>query len=101
MDADQLRGTRVVLDVDPGDLKPEQAQVLEQFRKAGGDVLTPPAGWHYPKVTPGEFVMGRRQVDAMQPLWEITYRATLRKNFGSRTFNTGRRIVEHHRGAGR
>jgi hypothetical protein len=86
--AEELRGARVVLNVDPADLKPEQAQVLEQFRKSGGDVLAPPEGWHYPAVAQGEFVMGRREVDAMQPLWEITYKATLRKNFGSRTFNT-------------
>ncbi len=85
---DALRGARIVLNVDPADLKPEQLQMLDQFRKSGGDVLAPPEGWHYPAVPEGEFVMGRRQVDAMQPLWEITYKATLRKNFGSRTFNT-------------
>jgi hypothetical protein len=85
---DALRGTTVVLNMDPRGLTTEQAQLLEQFRKSGGVVLDPPPGWRIPPVPDSEFVMGRAQADALQPLWEITYKATLRKNFGSRTFNT-------------
>ena len=30
----------------------------------------------------------QRQLDQIQPVWEATYDATVRKNFGVRTFNT-------------
>ena len=83
-----LQEARILLDVAPERLTPPQKEVLDGFAKGGGQVLDPPAGWHFPVVPESEFVLGRRQLDAMQPLWEITYKATLRKNFGVRTFNT-------------
>jgi hypothetical protein len=83
-----LKETTAVLNVHPATLNAEQVRLLDDFRKSGGTVLDPPAGWHLPPVPDGEFIMGRPQADALQPLWEITYKATLRKNFGSRTFNT-------------
>ena len=86
--ADSLRQTAAVLNLHPTGLNPEQARLLDEFRKSGGAVLDPPAGWRFPPVPEGEFIMGRPQADALQPIWEITYKATLRKNFGSRTFNT-------------
>jgi len=86
--AEALKETTAVLNVHPAGLSAEQNRLLDEFRKSGGAVLDPPAGWHLPPAADGAFIMGRPQADALQPIWEITYKATLRKNFGSRTFNT-------------
>ncbi len=86
--AESLKETAAVLNMHPAGLSAEQTRLLDDFRKNGGTVLDPPPGWHLPPVADGQFIMGRPQADALQPIWEITYKATLRKNFGSRTFNT-------------
>jgi hypothetical protein len=36
----------------------------------------------------------RREMDRIQPVWEATYNATVRKNFGARTFNTSSVIFD-------
>jgi hypothetical protein len=83
-----LAGIRILLDVDPAALNASQRDTVEAFRKAGGQVIDPPDKWRFPAVPESEIMLGHRQLDEMQPLWEITYKATVRKNFGVRTFNT-------------
>jgi hypothetical protein len=56
--------------------------------KHGGTVINPPAKWHFPQTSDDQIVLERRQADQLQSLWEVTYNATVRKNFGARTFNT-------------
>jgi len=75
---DALAGIKIVLNVSGAAIP----------ANAGVQVLEPPPGWHFPVVPESDFMMGRKQLDEMQPLWEMTYKATLRKNFGVRTFNT-------------
>jgi hypothetical protein len=88
LDAERLRGIHVLLNVDPGALSPAQKAVVEEFKRNGGQVLDPPAQWHFPATSNDQIVLTRRQLDQMQDLWEVTYNATVRKNFGTRTFNT-------------
>ncbi len=88
MNAKALHEARVVLNVDADSLKAQQKQDLEAFQAAGGTVISPPADWHFPKTAPDQTVPSRQQMNQMQPVWEATYNATARKNFGVRTFNT-------------
>ncbi len=88
LDAARLRGIRMLLLVDPGSLSPAQQAVVQEFKRQGGQVLAPPANWRFPATSADQILLTRRQLDQMQDLWEITYNATLRKNFGARTFNT-------------
>lgn len=88
LDAARLRGIRLLLIVDPGSLAPAQKAVVEEFKRNGGQVLDPPANWRFPATGADQILLTRRQLDQMQDLWELTYNAMLRKNFGARTFNT-------------
>jgi hypothetical protein len=88
LDGTAISGARVVLDVDPDSLRPEQKKAIDDFVKHGGTVINPPAKWHFPQTSDDQIVLERRQADQLQSLWEVTYNATVRKNFGARTFNT-------------
>ncbi len=83
-----LKDARVVLDVDPDLLTPAQQQAVDDFAKAGGTVVNPPARWRFPEPSNDQILLDRRQANQLQSLWEVTYNATVRKNFGARTFNT-------------
>ncbi|HTM50547.1 MAG TPA: hypothetical protein VL285_17760 [Bryobacteraceae bacterium] len=83
-----LQGARVVLNLDAESVTPAQRADLEQFTRAGGRVVNPPKGWRFPEVAADQTTPTRRQLDQIQPIWESTYEATARKNFGVRTFNT-------------
>ncbi len=88
LDSGRLRGVRLLLIVDPGSLTAAQKKAIEEFQRRGGQTLVPPANWRFPLTRPDQILLTRRQLDEMQDLWELTYNATLRKNFGVRTFNT-------------
>ena len=88
LDATSLQNARVVVNLAPQSLSARQKSELEQFARAGGIVVNPPANWRFPDVTPQQITTDRRQLDRIQPIWEATYDATVRKNFGVRTFNT-------------
>ena len=88
LDPERLHGVRVLLNVDPGSLSAAQKAAVEEFKRNGGQVLDPPGKWRFPATSEDQIVLTRRQLDQMQDLWEITYNATVRKNFGARTFNT-------------
>jgi hypothetical protein len=85
---ESLKDTRVVLDVDPDSLSPEQRRAIDEFVKAGGLLINPPARWRFPQTSDDQILLERRQAGQLQSLWEVTYNATVRKNFGARTFNT-------------
>ncbi len=88
MNSGSLHQARVVLNVDADSLQAQQKQDLEAFQASGGTVINPPPGWRFPKTAPDQTVPSRQQMNQMQPVWEATYTATARKNFGVRTFNT-------------
>lgn len=86
--ATSLQSARVVVNLAPQSLSAKQKGELEAFARAGGTVVNPPANWRFPAVSPQQIATDRRQLDRIQPIWEATYDATVRKNFGVRTFNT-------------
>jgi hypothetical protein len=88
LSAGSLEGARVVLNLDAESIGAQQRSDLEKFALAGGAVVNPPKGWRFPAVSPQQTTPTRRQLDQIQPIWEATYDATARKNFGVRTFNT-------------
>ena len=88
LSAKTLQGAQVILNVDADAADARQKQALASFAESGGTVVNPPRGWRFPAVTADQTVPNRRQIDQMQPIWEPTYTATARKNFGIRTFNT-------------
>jgi hypothetical protein len=88
LSASDLQSARVVLNLDAGVLSARQKSDLEQFARGGGVLVNPPAGWSFPAISAEQTMPNRRQLDRIQPIWEAAYDATVRKNFGVRTFNT-------------
>jgi hypothetical protein len=84
LDPEKLRGVRTVIDVDPG---VEDSGVLDGFRRDGGSVVRPPSDARFPALAPGQITLTPQQVNRLEGLWEVIYKTTLRKNFGSRVFN--------------
>jgi hypothetical protein len=94
LSSESLHGARVVLNVDAASLAKQQRKDLDDFTSSGGKVVNPPAGWRFPDVAAGAMTPTRREMDRIQPVWEATYNATVRKNFGARTFNTSSIIFD-------
>ena len=86
--ARSLQGARLVVNLATGSIDATQKHDLEAFARRGGTVVNPPAGWRFPHISPQQIATNRSQLDRIQPIWESIYEATLRKNFGVRTFNT-------------
>ena len=93
LDARQLEGVRIVLNVDAAPVTAAEAKSLDGFTKGGGSVLAPPAGWKFPQIPESQIAPGRRQLEQMEPMWEVAYRATARKNFGVRLFNVASTVA--------
>ena len=89
-----LHDARVVLNVDASTLRETQRKDMEDFVSSGGKLVNPPPGWRFPEITAGAMTPTRREMDRIQPIWEATYNATVRKNFGARTFNTSSIIFD-------
>ena len=84
LERDELRGVRVVIDVDP---HLAGSPVLDEFQREGGSVVRPPDDARFPALAPGQITLTPQQVNRLADLWETIYKTTLRKNFGSRVFN--------------
>jgi hypothetical protein len=74
----------VVVDVDPA---VAGSSALAEFRRDGGVVVEPPENGRFPALAPGQITLTPQQVNHLEGLWELIYKTTLRKNFGSRVFN--------------
>src|SRR5262249_30224591 len=61
LDAEALRGTHVVLDVDPSALGPAQQKAIDDFVNAGGTLINPPAKWRFPDTSDDQIILERRQ----------------------------------------
>lgn len=88
LDKESLHGARVVLNVDAESISAQQKEALQEFVSSGGVLVNPPRGWRFPPSAEKRLTPDRRQLKQIQGLWEVTYTATVRKNFGARTFNT-------------
>jgi hypothetical protein len=93
LDAHRLEGVRIVLNVDAAPVTAEEAQTLDGFTKRGGTLLAPPAEWKFPQIPENQITPGRRQQEQLEPMWEVAYRATARKNFGVRLFNVASTVA--------
>jgi hypothetical protein len=88
LDKESLHGVRVVLNVDAESISEQQKSALQDFVSSGGTLVNPPRGWRFPLSSEKRLTPDRKQQNQIQGLWEVTYTATVRKNFGARTFNT-------------
>lgn len=79
--------TKMAVNVDPQSLSAEQLQILRGFTRAGGTVLTAPAGWRMPEPRPDQVTLDAKDVEKLDQIWKEVNSMTGRRNLGARLFN--------------
>ncbi len=83
-----LKGTTMAVNVEPGALTPEQLQVLRNFTRAGGTLLTAPPGAD--EAVPADknrITLDENELKHIDDLWHDVQNMIGRKNLGVRLFN--------------
>ncbi len=85
---DALAGASMAVDVDADALSPEQREMLKNFARAGGTVLTAPPGWKGQSALKGDQItLDKAELDRLNDIWHDVQTMTGRKNLGARLFN--------------
>jgi hypothetical protein len=86
--AGALTGITMALNTEPESLTPEQQQVLVEWRKQGGTLLTAPAGWR--EKLPADLTDAKltdEQLKQIDDMWRDVSNMIGRRNLGVRLFN--------------
>ncbi len=78
---------KMAVNVDPQSLDPKQQQVLKDFTRSGGTVLTAPPGWRMPIPRPDQIVTDAEEVKKLDQIWKEVNAMMGRRNLGVRLFN--------------
>jgi hypothetical protein len=78
---------KMAVNVDPQSLDAKQQQVLKDFTRAGGTVLTAPPGWRMPVPRPDQIVTDAEEVKKLDQIWKEVNGMMGRRNLGVRLFN--------------
>jgi hypothetical protein len=85
---DALKGASMAVNVEPGALTPEQLEILRNFTRAGGTLLTAPPGAD--EAVPADksrITLNDEQLKHIDDLWHDVQNMIGRKNLGVRLFN--------------
>lgn len=85
--AGTLNGAKMAVNVDPQALTPEQSEIVKNFTRAGGTVLTAPPGWKMPEPKPDQTNLDAKEVEKLDQIWKEVNAMTGRRNLGVRLFN--------------
>ncbi|MDQ6664915.1 MAG: hypothetical protein M3Z23_11030 [Acidobacteriota bacterium] len=83
-----LKGASMAVDVDRDSLNEEQRGILKSFTRAGGTLLTAPAGWK--DAAPADqdrITLDEKEVKRLDDIWHDMQNMIGRKNLGARLFN--------------
>ena len=78
---------KMAVNVDPESLDFKQQQILKDFTRSGGTVLTAPAGWRMPIPRIDQIVTDAEDVKKLDQIWKEVNGMTGRRNLGVRLFN--------------
>ncbi|MCL4794721.1 MAG: hypothetical protein KJZ84_09165 [Bryobacteraceae bacterium] len=88
--AEQLAGTRVVVDIEPASVPATGRALLKEFESAGNTVIAPPADFRFPAMPGFQLSLDKlekRDHDQLDAVWQRVTRAIGRRNLGARVFN--------------
>ena len=88
VDSAKLQGVTMAVDLDPASLTPQEREVLKNFTRAGGTVLTGPPGWK-DTATPRDerITLDEKELKHLDDIWRDVQNMIGRKNLGVRLFN--------------
>jgi hypothetical protein len=85
--SEALAGTTMAVDVDAESLTPEQKQILRNYTRAGGTLLTGPPGWKDEGATGNSITLDKDQLEHLNDIWRDVNSIVGRRNLGVRLFN--------------
>lgn len=85
--ADALTGATMAVNVDADSLTPEQKDVLRNFARAGGTLLTGPPGWKDQAPAGERITLDKKELERLNDIWHDVNSMVGRKNLGVRLFN--------------
>jgi hypothetical protein len=87
LSAESLAGATMAVDVDADALTPEQKEVLRNFTRAGGMLLTGPPGWKDSSPPGGQITLDKAELERLNDIWRDVNSMVGRRNMGVRLFN--------------
>lgn len=84
--ADALKDATMAVDVDPQALTPAQRDILKQYTRGGGTLLSAPAGWKEP-VQGDQITLEQAELNRLNDIWHDVSSMIGRRNLGARLFN--------------
>ncbi len=82
-----MQGAKMAVNVDPGQTDEAKKQLLRDFTRGGGTLLTAPPGWKFPPQRPGQIKLDEKEVEKIDAIWKEVNAMTGRHNLGARLFN--------------
>lgn len=88
VDSAKLQGATMAVNLDPASLTPQERDVLKNFTRAGGTVLTGPPGWKDTAAPQKERItLDEKELKRLDDIWRDVQNMIGRKNLGVRLFN--------------
>jgi hypothetical protein len=84
---ESLAGATMAVNVDADSLTPEQKEILRNFARAGGTLLTGPPGWKDQAPNGDRITLDKQELDRLNDIWHDVNSMVGRKNLGVRLFN--------------
>lgn len=85
---ESLKGASMAVNVAGDTLDPAQRQILKDFTRAGGTVLTAPPGWKgQSAVGTDQITLDKAELDRLNDIWHDVQTMIGHKNLGVRLFN--------------
>jgi hypothetical protein len=86
--AGSLRDSQMAVDVDPQALTPEQKELLKQFTRNGGTLLSAPSGWQQAdRMKPDQITLPESETKRLNDIFHDMQSMIGRRNLGARLFN--------------
>jgi hypothetical protein len=86
--SESLQGASMAVNVAGDALTPEQRQMLKDFTRAGGTVLTAPPGWKgQSALGSDQITLDKAELDRLNDIWHDVQTMIGHKNLGARLFN--------------
>ncbi len=83
----EMSKASMAVDVAPGALTPPQKDILRNFTRAGGTLLSAPPGWTFPMPKNGEITLGKDDTKKLDEIWKEVNGMMGHTNLGARLFN--------------
>jgi len=84
---ERMEGAKMAVNVDPAQTGESGKEILREFTRSGGTLLTVPPGWKFPPQRPGQVKLDEKEVEKIDAIWKEVNAMTGRHNLGARLFN--------------